>query len=266
MNRTAKPTAAELGRVTTIGGLLGIKTSSLLLRLAPVAAECRDDLLLTIPHSFDAMSVTTHVTRELARSICGDWLDALPGDRLALEISGASIMASSDEAALPAGSPDLVAELGDELIALGHDGTTWTYVIAQANADNGEATIARIERVGAALGVTAAQRRIAAGLHRSLARGTSNRAWLRARGGVLDPVLGLAWDRVEWQPIQSMLAGFYPAAGAPKSERDGLRPVGGVEKIARLSRAAEVEHATVELVLGPTDPPGLRIAVRLEGA
>ena len=78
------------------------------------------------------------------------------------------------------------------------------------------------------------------------------RAWVRARGDAVDPHLGLVWDRVEWLPLQHMLSGFYPTLDA-------------VTKISRLSRALEVDHATVELVLGPTDPPGLRLSVRLAG-
>ena len=37
-------------------------------------------------------------------------------------------------------------------------------------------------------------------------------------------------------------------------------------QLARPARATEVEHATVDLLLVPTDPPALRIVVRLEGA
>lgn len=253
MKRHGKPIDPALGRISTLGGLLGIKTGGLLARLAPIADECREDLVATIPHGFDALSVTVDVGRETARSICGAWLDALPGDRLALEIDATTVTAYSDEAALPPDAPALVQLLGaDQLAAISWDGTAWTYVIAQPNQGDAacEATVARVDQVAEALGVTAPQRGIAASLHRSLARGTETRAWVRARAGTVAPQLGLAWDRVEWLPIQHMLSGFYPAVDA-------------VTKIGRLSRALEVDHATVELVLGPTDPPALRISVRL---
>lgn len=249
------PIDPALGRISTLGGLLGIKTGPLLARLAPIVGELGEDLVATIPHSFDALSVTVHVGRDTARSICGAWLDALPGDRLALELDATTATAHSDEAALPPDAPALVQQLGaDELAAVGWDGATWTYVIGQPNPDDAgaEATIARIEQVAEALGVTEPQRRIAATLHRSLARGMVTRAWVRARAGTVAPLLGLVWDRVEWLPIQHMLSGFYPN-------------LGGAAKIDRLSRALEVDHATVELVLGPTDPPALRFAVRLAG-
>jgi len=249
------PIDPALGRISTLGGLLGIKTGPLLARLAPIVGELREDLVATIPHSFDALSITVHVGRESARSLCGGWLDALPGDRLALELDATTVTAHSDEAALPSDAPALVQLLGaDELAAIGWDGTTWTYVIGQPNpGDAGcEATIARVEQVADALGVTEPQKRIAATLHRSLARGMVTRAWVRARAELVLPQLGLAWDRVEWLPIQHMLSGFYPG-------------LGGAAKIDRLARALEVDHATVELILGPTDPPELRISVRLAG-
>lgn len=248
------PIDPALGRISTLGGLLGIKSGPLLARLAPIVGELGEGLVATIPHSFDALSVTVHVGRETARSLCGEWLDALPGDRLALELDATTVTAHSDEAALPPDAPELVRLLGDDLSAVGLDGSTWTYAIAQSNpGDAGcEATIARVEQVAEALGVTEPQRRIAATLHRSLARGMVTRATVRARAGAVLPQLGLVWDRVEWLPIQHMLSGFYPA-------------LGGAAKIDRLSRALEVDHATVELVLGPTDPPALRFSVRLAG-
>jgi hypothetical protein len=255
VTRIEPATVAELGRIASLGSLLGLPTASLIRRLTPVAAECGTDLTATISHAFDALSVTTHVAREKARSICGPWLDALAGDQLELELDATSVTARSDEAALPPGSPEHVQALGGELAALGWDGSTWTYVIEQANADAAacEATIARIDRVAEALGITDAQRRIAAELHRSLARSMTSRASLRSRAGQAEPRIGLSWDRVEWRPLQSMLAGFYPSHGA-------------IGQLARIARTCEVDHATVELVLGPTDPPAMRISMRLAGA
>ena len=252
VTRSQPPTVAELGRIASLGSLLGLPTGTLIQRLTPMAAECGTDLTATISHAFDALSVTTRVARDKARSICGAWLDELPGDALELELDATSVTARSDEAALPPGSPELVHALGGELAALGFDGSTWTYVLEQPNGDDAacEATIARLDHVAEALGVTLAQRKTAAGLHRSLARSMTSRASLRARAGVVQPRLAVAWDRVEWRPLQSMLAGFYPAQGA-------------IGQIARIARTCEVDHATVELVLGPTDPPAMRISMRL---
>ena len=252
VKRTTPP-PGQLHRVTTLGGLLGLKTSTLVPRLAPVAAACDETLVVTVPHGFDALAVTTRVARARARDVCGPWLDALPGDALDLEIDATTVTASSDEAALPADAPALVAALGaDAFAALASDGTTTRYVFAQDNAsdDAVATTLARIDQLAVELGVTAAQRRIAAGLHASLARGLTSHLTLRARDGVVEPRLGVVWARVEWRPIQSMLGGFYPAGR-------------GVELVARLTRAIDAEHATVELVLGPTDPPALRLSFAL---
>ena len=241
-----------MNRIAPLGSRLKIKTSGLTARLAPLAIECAEDLVLTIPHTFDAITAITHASRDKARSICGDWLEALPGDRLELEIDATSVTARSDEAALPADAPDLVGALGGELSALGWDGAVWTYVTEHTNASEQEceATVARIDRVAEALGVTSAQREIGSDLHRSLARSMVSRAWLRSRGDVVEPQLGLAWDRVEWRPIQSMLGGFYPSRDC-------------VEQVAKLARACDAQHATVELILGTGAAPAMRLSVRL---
>lgn len=236
-----------LPRLTTLGGLLGIKTAPLLLRLAPVADALRDTMRVTVPHGFDALAVTARTRREVALPLC-PWLDGLVGDELDLAIDTTSITAWSDEAALPADAPAELHGLTATLDALGFDGATWTYRFELENAgDLVNGTLELIDDLSVKLGVTVAQRRIAAELHRSLERGMTSRVAVRARDGVLDPAVIVAWDRVEWAPIQSMLRGFYPHGG-------------GVDKIARLSRALDAEHATVELILGPTDPPGLRLS------
>jgi hypothetical protein len=246
--KRGKQHEGQLARLTTLGGLLGIKTSTLMPRLAPLSAACDEKLVVTVPHGFDALAVTTRVDRAIASSLC-PWLEPLAGDELDLAVDATSITAWSDEAALPAGAPSDVT--ADDLVALGFDGAAWTYTLEQTNAGDAlDATLARIDHLAAQLGVTVAQRRIAAELHRSLAREMPSRLSLRATDGVLEAMLTLAWDRVEWTPLQSMLRGFYPRGG-------------GVDKIARLSRANDAEHATVELVLGPTDPPGVRFSFDL---
>lgn len=242
-----------LGRITTIGGLLGIKTAPLMARLTPLVGKWRGALVAVIPHRFNAMSVTCNVARDTAREICGPWLDELPGDRLGLELGATSAVAHSDEAAISPGAPELVGTLGDDLASIGWDGEAWTYALTQQNPDDAaiDATIARFDNAAQVLGVTEAQRKIAARLQRSLARGQPSRIWVRARAGKLDPILTLAWDVVEWLPIQHMMSGFYPA-------------IDTTTKIGRLARAVGIEHCTVELVLGPVDPPGMRILVQLD--
>lgn len=242
--KRGKQHEGQLARLTTLGGLLGIKTSTLLPRLAPLSAACDEHMLVTVTHAFDSLAVSTRVSRALAQPLC-PWLDALPGDDLSLVVDAATITAFSDEAALPDGAPAAAAALADDLAALGFDGTTWTFAFDQDNASDTAAVLARIDSLARTCGVTDAQRRIAAELHGGLARGMTSRLSLRAHRDTLEPTLALAWDRVEWTPLQSMLRGFYPRGQ-------------GVERVARLSRAIDADTATVELVLGPSDPPGVR--------
>jgi hypothetical protein len=242
---SATSTTAELGRIASLGNLLGVDTARLLGRLGPFAAECGKDLRVTMPHSLDSLTATTHVTRERAATVCGRWLDDLAGDRLELVLGATTTAAFSDEAALPADAPPVLEALGGDLASVGHDGSGWTYIVEHANGDETAeaATLARIDAVAQALGVTESQRKIAAGLHRSLARRVATHAALRGR------TLSLIWDRVEWQPIQSMLSGFHPGT-----------PVG---QLPRIARTVEADEATVELLLGPKDPPALRLTLRL---
>lgn len=237
--------------IVRIGSLLGIKTSTLMPRLAPLADALARDLVISVPHGFDSLAVSTRVDRATALAVCGAWIEDLAGDELEVELSATTTSARSDEAALPPGMPAFLGELG-ELAAVGWDGAMWTCVIEHGNADDAarDATAAWIDRVAQSLDVTASQREVVRGLHRSLARGKPSRAALRAKGTAVETSLAIAWDRVEWQPIQSMLGGFYPRGQ-------------GAEKILRLSRAIDVDTATVELVLGPSDPPGVRFAFRV---
>ncbi len=242
-----------LERITRLGGLLGIKTAPVVERLLPLVGSWNGPLVATIPHRFNALSITCEVSRDTARGVCGAWLDELAGDRISLELGATTTIAHSDEAALPAGVPALVQTLGDDLASVSWDGETWTYALEQRNADEAamEATIARFDAAAAALGVTEPQRRIGARLHRAVSRSMPSRIWVHARNGELDPILALAWDEVEWLPIQHMMSGFYPQLDSET-------------KIGRLHRNAGVDHATVELVVGPVDPPGMRLLVQVD--
>ena len=245
---TDKPTLSHL---TALGSMLGIKTAPVVGRLMPLVGSWEGPLVATIPHTFKALSVTANVARATAQAHC-PWLAELAGDRIGLELGATTTIAHSEDAALPATAPALVDVLGDELASVSGDGEAVTYALAQPTRDDAAvaATVARIDEVAGKLGVTAAQRKTGAGLHRSLSRGMTSWIWLRARDGVLDPVVALRWERVEWLPIQHMMNGFYPEIDA-------------ATKINRLAKHANIEHCTVELLLGPVDPPGMRMLVEL---
>lgn len=238
--------------ITQLGGLLGIKTAPLVARLAPHAERWSGPLVVTIPHRFNAMTVTATVPRHVAHAICGPWLDGLAGDQIALELGATTATAHSEDAALPDDAPAAVKSLGDDLVSVGFDGESWMYAVEQDNADDAavDATIARFDPIAQQLGVTEPSRKIGGRLHRSLSRGMPSRVWLRAKAQELDPIVTLAWDRVEWLPIQHMMAGFYPSLDTET-------------KLGRIARATGIEEITVELVLGPVDPPGMRLLVPL---
>lgn len=244
---TDKP--PSLAKITTLGGMLGIKSAPIVQRWMPLAGAWAGPLVVTIPHRFNALSVTGNVARDTAAPLC-PWLDAIAGDQIDLELGVTTTIAHSDEAALPAEAPAPLHALGDDLASVSWDGEAWTYAFTQPN-DDPEATIARFDALAQALRVTEAQRKISKGLHRTLARGMPSRIWLRSRQAELDPIVGLAWDEVEWLPIQHMMGGFYPE-------------IDSATKIQRLSRAVGLEHATVELLLGPIDPPAMRLLVPIE--
>lgn len=242
-----KPTLSQL---TALGSMLGIKTAPVVGRLMPLVGSWEGPLVVTIPNTFKALSVTANVSRETAQSVFPA-VTPLAGDRLDLELGATVTIAHSDDAALPPDAPALVDVLGDDLASVSWDGEAWTYLLTQQNADE-DATIARFDEVASKLSVTPAQRKISANLHRSLNRGMASGVWLRSRNGELDPIVGLRWERVEWLPIQHMMNGFYPE----------LDPA---TKIQRIANHTKLEEVTVELLLGPVDPPGMRILVELTG-
>lgn len=242
---------SSLASLNALGSLLGIKTAPVVGRLMPLVGAWQGPLIATIPHTFRGISVTANLARDAALAVFPQ-LEPLAGDRIGLELGATTTVAHSEDAALPPTAPAAVDVLGDDLASVSFDGEAWTFMLAQPNADDAAvaATIARLDEVAGTLGATPAQRKISASLHRSLARGMESWVWLRARGGELDPVIGVRWQQVEWLPIQHMMNGFYPELDA-------------AAKLGRLSRNLGVEMATVELLLGPVDPPAMRILCAL---
>lgn len=272
-----------------LGTDFDVDVSGLIARLRAARAE-RATVSLT--HAFDRLGVTVSVPlRELAAATSpeqaarvavlaeghGDLIEVtyevvrgaekriaiaakVLGTR-ALEGDLATLAAAGVEPKVIEGVRAAITELGaEQLVAatdtVGGDGARgWELRVAQQNHAETlrAATKTRVDRVAMAAGVTPAQRRIAGSLHDSLAREMLSHVWLRGSRRVLAPAVGVVWDRVEWQPIQRMVSGFHPA-GDPAA------------RIAALARASDTELATVELVLGPTDPPGMRMLVTVEGA
>lgn len=276
MTRTASQPTIELARITTIGSTFGFKVSALLARLRPLGDECGDHLVVTVPHGFDRLAARTLVALDRLREVCDvPWAAeaerlAGSGTRVALELETIPAKPTEvvtrvriEDADLTRVDPAVIAAARPALDLLGAENLRavelagaddWTFVIAQPNTDEPrtEATRRQLDRVAELCGVTAAQRRIAGELHGSLARGMVSHARVRVAGGALEPEVGVVWDRVEWRPIQSMLAGFYPAGD----------PLG---RVTKLSRASDVDDASIEIRLGTGQAPAMRIAMRIAG-
>ena len=290
-NRGARDGACRMSAarlLTLLGSTYEVDVAGLLERLATLGG---DRATVTVSHGFDRFGVVLPVTLDRLAVVCHPdqtsritaladghtstvelALEAAKATPKRLAISGRVVGTRSLDADLAHlatfgvepqvldGARAAVTELGAEMLvsvtdAIAGDGARgWELRVAQTNHTDAlrDATRARIERVAAACKVTPAQRRVAGGLHDSLAREQLTHVWVRGTRRALAPALGLVWARVEWQPIQRMLAGFHPAADP-------------VARVAQLARAADVEVATVELVLGPSDPPALRILVSVEG-
>jgi hypothetical protein len=270
-----------------LGTAYKVEVAGLLTRIDALRDEFAEWATLSFPHGFDRIAAGTRIDVDRLRAVCdaeqtervellardharsiGVEIETMPSKvpafTLRAQVSGTRAL-EADLAQLAAfgvqppvcdAVREAVSALGAELLVsitdqVAADGArTWELRVAQTNHTDQlrAATSARIDRLAASAGVTAAQRRVAGGLHASLAREQLTHAWIRLGQRTIAPAVGLVWDRVEWQPIQRMLAGFHPA-GDP------------VARIARLARATDVEVATVELVLGPNDPPAMRIVV-----
>ena len=274
-----------------LGTTYKVEVAGLLARIDAMRDDFAEWATLSLPHSFDRIAAGTRVDLDRLRGVCeaeqaarvellardhartvGVEIETVPGKvpaftiraqargTRALEADLAQLAVFGVQPPVCDAAREAVSALGAEQLVsitdqVAADGTpTWELRVAQTNHTEQlrSATRARIDRLAASVGVTAAQRRVAGGLHDSLAREQLTHAWIRLGQRTIAPAVGLVWDRVEWQPIQRMLAGFHPA-GDP------------VARIAQLSRVSDVEVATVELVLGPVDPPAMRILVSVEG-
>jgi len=274
-----------------LGTTCKVEVAGLLARIDALRDEFAEWATLSLPHGFDRIAAGTRVGIDRLRAVCdaeqaervallagehgrtvGVEIETVPGKvpafTIRVQVGGTRVLAAdlAHLAAFGVQAPvcdaarEAVRALGAEQLVsitdqVAVDGArSWELRVAQTNhtAQLSAATRARIDLLAASVGVTAAQRRVAGGLHDSLAREQLTHAWIRIGQRTIAPVVGLVWDRVEWQPIQRMLAGFHPA-GDP------------VARIAQLARVTDVELATVELVLGPSDPPAMRILVSVEG-
>lgn len=286
------------GRIATLAGVYRIDLTSVIDRIGVLAPELSDLAMVTVPHTFDRIAITTQLVkggdgldRALALSNACDpeqskrlailtssdthevnlEVESLPGDKdgfaVTVQAFGKRSLVSDLDRLQRFGVAMNVAThigalaqgLGDRPIGLTDRGDTtgaraWTLHVLQPNRDDAQraATRERLTTVATALGVTAAQKNVIAGLHDALAGDRDSYAWLRIRSGETTPILGLVWANLAWEHVVRMMTAFYPT-------RDTSNRLGELSGATGANVAA-----AIELILGPTEPPRMSVAVTLE--
>lgn len=286
-------------RITTLAAAYGIDAAALLDRLTAVAPEVSEEALITVPGTFDRIAVGTRIARgndgvdrvrvlsstcdatqparleQLARAETRDlWveIESVPHDLQAFAITvsayGKRVLSSDLGRLAGFGVPgELIKQLDeltttlvgrDKLIGLADradtaGARTWTIQVAHRNADAQQraATVSQIRSVATTLGVTEAQRNVVIGLHDTFAAGRDSYSWLRVREHKPGIELGVLWSDVAWEHVVNMMLSFYPNSGASI-------------RLGELAGAFGADAAAgVELELGSTSLPGMRISVTL---
>ena len=279
--RAIRAQANVLARIGGLAGLYGVDLEPLYKPLSALGGALADRAMITVPHTFDRVAVTTRARRptlvgaiEPAQLRRLDQLVPNVGDvdvELETDRGGVATMVrapqvrplaalSAELAALGAstaaleqlqrvgarlGSPAAIADRRDSTGAV-----SWTVFYKHGNDDDAEreATRARLLDAAEQLGVTVPQRSIIEGLHPVLAKEADSLALLTLGAEQTAPVLSVRWHLVRWETIIRMMLGFYPKTDA------GTR-------LGELSGATGAEHAaSMQVQFGPTEPPAMRIA------
>ena len=287
------PRQAQVGaiaRISAVGTAYGIEMAPLLERLTPLADEIADFVMVTVPHTFDRVSVAARIApgsglldkvhavggdeqREIAARMVGPELRFLGveveirrdaplavslhafGAR-SLDLDLARLSASGVGEAARATLAEYVGMLGADakLVALSarayDDTRSWLLRIARPNGDDEarEVSRTRIAALARRLGVTMPQLGVIDSMHDVLAKDRDTHVVLRVGNDGIERELGLVFARARWETLVRMMVGFYPG-------RDLAQHLGGIAGAFDADVAA-----SVELVLGVTEPPGMRIA------
>lgn len=283
--------ATTVARIGALGMSYGIDAMPLLEKFAPFSDELTRNLRIAVPHAFDRIAVGTRIATsgdglERLRVMCGADIAAVASELAgtarkdlgleleltttgAIEVALYALGARDVEADLAAmarlgasataidTTRPMIAALGGELAGLSArsyaDTRGWALRLVQHNAtpDETTATCARITTVGEQLGATLAQRNLIGNIHDMLAKGAPTSATLRASSDRLERELTVGWPAVSWNSLVRIMTNLYPKADAGNR----LGELAGVFDA--------IETAALELVLGPSEPPGLRIAVEV---
>jgi hypothetical protein len=277
--------ANVFGRIAAIGAAYGIDLTRLLDRSTPLTPELADLAVVGVPHTFDRIQVLAQIDKngmpralaecdpEQARRVealaSADTraavieLSTIPADRervaVAFQVLGRRVLATdlarlASFGELPIETARAVATaLGaaDHLVGVTDRGDgTWTLQIEQSNATPTQraATRERVDRAAALLGVTRAQRDMVAGLHDVLAKDRDSYALVHVRKERV--ALAVMWGVVPWEHVVRMMMQFY---------RGGV-----ARQLGELAGATGGETAAmVEIVLGTSEPPAMRVAAAI---
>ncbi len=273
--------ATTIARLGAIGGFYGIESAALHAALGRLAPQLQRGVIVTVPMTFDSLAVRTRVAREDVHDIIGaDQLRRIdllaPGAsrmELELETAGVGLVTTLRVhggrdvatdctllAQLGAGTAAL-AVLGDAAAALGAPvsiadraelgALAWLLEFRHANASEAERdrTRERISRAATLLGATAAQLSLVDSIHDMLAGDRDSESAVLLDADEPAPRLAVRWTHVRWETVIRMALGFHPGSDAGT-------------KLGQLSGAFGAELAqSVELLLGPSEPPTMRVAV-----
>ena len=292
--------AAVLGRVATLGTAYGLPIGPFLEQLVDVGPDLAARCWVSVPAELDRLSVSTWLggadaaarlqrladradpaqparaaqlvpdARQLRVEI-----ESVPGEASAIALSllltrARRLPVDLDQLATIAGmSASALAELraayatlgaGEDPVALvdrvdAARAPSWTLLFRHRNDDPAQRddTRARLRATAALVGATGAQRDLVDRVHDMLAGERPTQAGLRVAGGAFARELIVAWAQVPWEHAVRMMIGFDP-------RRDCARRLG-----ALAGAAGSDEAAAVELVLGPTEPPHMRVTAQLPG-
>lgn len=270
-----------LARIASLAGFYDIELAPAAELLAKLGPELSRGALVTVPVTFDRLAIDARVPRErLDELVDRDQLrrvDKLVGEshliELQVEVSAAGVghrvralgsRSIEQDCELLAGFGvgtlaldslrDCAAHLGIPLSIADRargGAPVWQLQFAHRNRSDAEraTTRARVLAVARKLGATAPQCNLIDGLHDTLAKDRDSYSTL-----IVDPEsttlqLAVRWQHVRWETVIRMAIGFRPNSD-----------VG--QKLGELSGAFNADEAeAIELLLGPSEPPELRVAV-----
>lgn len=270
--------ANVIARVGALAGFYGIELDPLNDALGTLAPQLARGTVVTVPITFDRIAISTRVEREQLESIAEPEqlarIDKLTAGTRPLELELEAGVQSARTLRIDGGR-DLTVDLGrlagygvaastlDTVRDCGADlgvpaaisdraerGTqAWRFHFRHHNeSDSDRATTRqRVLSVARKLGATPPQCNLVEGLHDMLAKDRdSHTALIVARDAVR---LAVRWQQVRWETAIRMAIGFQPQVDAGA-------------KLGELSGAFDAEQVhALELVLGPEEPPVMRVAV-----